>query len=172
MRRATLIVLALVVAGCTSAIAPQGPVGPPGPTGLEGLPGPEGPRGPPGPAGAPGPKGIAGPQGPVGPSGVLGAKGLAGLPGPSPAAIYALTSLTSFEQSGPYPLSITVPCPNGKVLGGGFQFLGQDGSETGAEIELIESRPNATLTGWTVTGLAWEATPWRIVAHAVCANAL
>lgn len=173
MRRAPFIVpLLLVSLGCVPAIAPQGPVGPPGPRGPEGAPGLEGPRGPAGPAGGQGAKGAAGPAGPAGPPGPPGAPGPQGPPGPSPAPLHAVTQSSSFSRSGPTPVSVTVPCPNGKVLGGGFQFLRQDGAETTAEIELTESAPSPTLTGWTVTGFTWEATPWRLVAHAVCAGAL
>jgi hypothetical protein len=172
MKAISLFASLLLIAGCTSPIAPRGPVGPQGPRGPEGVVGPEGPRGLPGPAGNPGPKGAMGPEGPAGPPGAPGLKGPQGSPGPSPDSSYAVTSLGSFLRSGPYPTSVTVPCPNGKVLGGGFQFLREDGVETTAEIELTESGPNSTLTGWTATGLARETTAWRVVAHAVCANAL
>ena len=49
-----LVVMALIIAGCSPAEGPQGPEGPEGP---QGIPGPEGPQGSPG---APGPSGADG----------------------------------------------------------------------------------------------------------------
>ena len=86
---------ALVLAGCSGPVGPQGnagpqgaqgpqgergPAGPPGPQGDRGPPGPQGPQGERGPQGLAGPAGAPGPQGPVGPQGAHGDKGD---PGPS-----------------------------------------------------------------------------------------
>ncbi len=55
---AALVIIAVVLAGCTGPQGPEGPAGPPGPQGPAGPPGPEGPAGPPGPQGPPGEPGV------------------------------------------------------------------------------------------------------------------
>ena len=58
MRR--ILLIAIVVAGCTGETGPMGPSGPPGASGEAGLPGPAGEAGPPGETG---PRGEAGSPG-------------------------------------------------------------------------------------------------------------
>jgi hypothetical protein len=65
----SVVLLSLVVGGCSGPQGEQGKAGSSGPQGVAGPAGPAGSKGdagPPGPVGPPGPKGDAGPGGPAG----------------------------------------------------------------------------------------------------------
>lgn len=74
----SLILLAILVSGCSGSDGDPGPAGPQGENGAPGVPGPQGERGP---QGEPGPAGEPGPVGAQGPPGEAGAPGAQGEPG-------------------------------------------------------------------------------------------
>ncbi len=81
MRSRGFVLVASLVAACSSGTGPAGPVGPQGPGGPQGPVGLEGPQGPAGPQGLQGSVGSAGVQGPPGPQGADGPAGPQGPPG-------------------------------------------------------------------------------------------
>ena len=111
----------------------------------------------PGPEGPAGPQGSAGPQGPAGP----------------------VTGYSMGSNSSAFGLSrsriVTVNCPSGKrPLGGGYQIQ-SDGSGPPPDAVTVLSNSVAG-NGWIVfVSLAADvpsgATPWRVVASVICADA-
>ncbi|HUO71630.1 MAG TPA: hypothetical protein VMU39_12715 [Solirubrobacteraceae bacterium] len=139
------------------------------PDGRPGPAGPSGPQGPDGPAGAPGERGPAGPIGPVGPIGPAGPTGPPGPQGPigpeGPRAIsgYDVEHIDSIPMNATAK-TISLHCPAGVVLGGGFEASSKD-------VTFIDAQPSADHTTWTVT--ATDPAPSSSVfigADAICGD--
>jgi hypothetical protein len=129
---------------------PQGLKGDPGPQGAKGDPGAQGPQGAKGDQGAPGPVGPAGERGPAGP-----------ITHPNYVIVYnpdpTLTGAMGTD------LTATATCPAGKkVVSGAYEQVNNN---------ILVSRPETDLSGWTVTGRAnfpFGDITWVM---AVCADA-
>jgi len=100
----SVVLLSLIVAGCSG---PQGEQGKAGPQGEQGKAGPPGPQGVAGPAGS---KGEAGPAGPMGPP---GPKGDAGPAGPAGNAAFRVVTGTGPLVCGTNEVLISVVCSAG-----------------------------------------------------------
>jgi hypothetical protein len=115
-------------------------------------------RGPEGPQGETGPQGAPGPEGPVGPVGPAGADG--GLAG------YEIVTGSAVVLTGGEVGSATASCPTGKAaVGGGVSVA--DPSVAGL---MVESRPLALGSGWSVSVFNDSAGDTTITPYAVCAN--
>lgn len=121
--------------------AASGSTGPAGPPGADGARGPVGPPGPPGPPGSDGTDGAAG---------APGLPGVNGAPAPGQDLEYVEDPISG--------ATVTVSCtPGFEVTGGGFSV------PSGTEV--LESRPEADLSGWTVEV---DAVPVGGTAYAIC----
>jgi hypothetical protein len=119
------------------------------PDGRPGRAGPKGPQGPAGPAGATGDRGPTGPPGTVGPVGPAGATGPPGPQGPTGPEGPRAISGYDIEHVDSIPMNVTTKtislrCPAGVVLGGGFEASSKN-------VTFIDAQPSADRTTWIVT---------------------
>ncbi len=97
-----------------------------------------------GPRGPRGPRGTAGATGAIGATGATGAAGAAGAAGPQGAAgSAAITSYVGTVRSTTGYDAITLTCPSGKAISGGF-------STDSALTVLNGSGPTVSGTGWVI----------------------
>ncbi|MFL5608507.1 MAG: hypothetical protein ACJ8AD_18780, partial [Gemmatimonadaceae bacterium] len=126
--------------GAKGDIGPTGPAGAQGPQGLKGDKGDKGDSGATGAQGATGPAGATGAQGPQGPTGPQGPAGASAWEQVNqPGVIMQKTTGV-----------LTALCPAGKkALGGGFSITNT--ANGNVNLTVLESRPNATGSGWSIT---------------------
>jgi hypothetical protein len=135
-------------------LGPAGPTGPQGPDGPLGATGQRGPAGAIGPVGTVGPSGPAGPPGPQGPTGPVGPRAISG---------YDIEHVDSIPMNA-IGKTISLHCPTGVVLGGGFEASSKD-------VTFYDAQPSADHTTWTVS--ATDPNPSSSVfigADAICGD--
>jgi hypothetical protein len=111
-----------------------------------------------------GPKGAAGAQGPAGPQGSPGTGSVAVS---TAVETEVIDQATATDTSTPKELSVS--CPNGPVLGGGYVLHHSPESPTGdAELRAIRSYP-VTASTWLVRAVDDSSNgPWELTVSIVC----
>jgi hypothetical protein len=114
-------------------------------TGATGATGPQGPAGPQGETGPTGPQGVSGAQGATGPQGP---------PGPSGASLESNSTTVNFSTlSLGETVSVSVPCPAGKVVLGGGAHTTVSVGALESLVSLRSTYPSGTST-WTAVAVA------------------
>jgi hypothetical protein len=109
------------------------------------------------------------PAGERGPQGLPGAAGLNGAPGLNGAATETEVRNASTPFNNTTPKEMTVECPNGPVLGGGYVIHGAAPAESAA-LRALRSYPVAANT-WLVRATDDSgAHEWELTVSAVCAK--
>jgi hypothetical protein len=117
-----------------------------------GRTGPQGPQGVQGSQGVQGAEGAAGPAGAQGPAGPAGTAGISKITLTQVSNNRAIPAFTSIIE--------TLPCPAGKVIGGGY---GQPGSV----LTIADSRPEG-VNAWTVEASNNTSTANSVTVYAIC----
>jgi len=115
-----------------------------------------------------GPAGAKGATGPAGPQGPRGETGLKGSPGVSPALavedVFAVSADDTAKEK-----EVTVACPSGKVLGGGYVLNSHN--NLNLLLRAVRSYPVAEGV-WLVRALnSGTEETWELSVNAVCAKA-